>query len=162
MSRFANSIIAGVAGATALTAVHQLARHRVPNAPRMDVLGKRAIGRVMDRAVTEPASADLERLSLVGDVIANSLYYALVGTLSRHSAWHRGAALGFAAGAGALLLPERLGLGRPPHSDSAANQVMTVAWYLIGGLAASSTFEWLDRATTPFAGHERVMDRTDT
>jgi hypothetical protein len=148
MNRFSTSIIAGIAGAAALTAVHQLARHRVANAPRMDVLGKRAIARLTKRPLTEPASADLEWLSLTGDLLANSLYYALIGTPSRYGVWQTGAGLGFAAGAGALLLPERLGLGPPPHSDSAANKVMTVAWYLIGGLAAACTFQWLDRVGT--------------
>ena len=149
MNRLSSSMIAGVAGAAALTAVHQLARHRLSNAPRMDVLGNRAIARLLDRPLTGPASADLERLSLGGDLLANSLYYALVGRTSRPNVWQRGAGLGVAAGVGALLLPERLGLGRPPHSDSAANQVMTVAWYVIGGLAAACTFEWLDRAFGP-------------
>lgn len=140
-------MIAGIAGAVALTTVHQVARRHVPNAPRMDVLGKRAIGRLLDRQVTEPPSADLERLSLGGDLIANSLYYALVGAGARGRVWLMGAGLGAAAGVGALLLPERIGLGRPPYSDSAANQVMTIAWYLIGGVAAACTFEWLDASS---------------
>ena len=144
MNRFSSCMIAGVAGAAALTTVHQFARGRLPNAPRMDVLGKRAIARLTDRQLTEPPSVDLERLSLLGDLIVNSLYYALVGAGSPRSVWLRGAALGAAAGAGALLLPEPLGLGRPPHSDSGANQVMTVAWYLVGGVAAACTFEWLE------------------
>jgi hypothetical protein len=51
--------------------------------------------------------------------------------------------LGLAAGGGALFLPERMGLGVPPKSELLSNQVMTVAWYLVGGLTAAATAQWL-------------------
>lgn len=143
MNKFSKAIIAGAAGAAALTTVHELARGRVPHAPRMDVLGKRAVARLTERPLTDERSRDLERLSLAGDLLANSMYYALVGAGTRRRVWQRGAMLGAAAGAGALVLPERIGLGRPPDSDAIANQIMTVAWYLVGGIAAACTFEWL-------------------
>jgi hypothetical protein len=40
-------------------------------------------------------------------------------------------------GSGALLLPERLGLGAPQNSEHRANQVMTIGWYLVGALAVA-------------------------
>ena len=40
--------------------------------------------------------------------------------------------------AGALVLPERVGLGKPPHSGRRGNQFMTVAWYLAAGVAAAA------------------------
>src|SRR3954447_6028938 len=43
--RLRDAVASGAAGALALTAVHQLARRRVRRAPRMDVLGMRAIAR---------------------------------------------------------------------------------------------------------------------
>jgi hypothetical protein len=52
--------------------------------------------------------------------------------------WPRAVALGLAAGIGALVLPRRLGLGDPPRSFRPANQVMTVAWYLLGALATAA------------------------
>ncbi len=51
--------------------------------------------------------------------------------------------MGLLAGIGALILPQRLGLGAPPKSELFSNQVMTVAWYVIGGLAAAATATWL-------------------
>ena len=40
-------------------------------------------------------------------------------------------------------MPQRLGLGAPPHSELLSNQVMTVAWYTLGGIAAAATSMWI-------------------
>jgi hypothetical protein len=79
----------------------------------------------------------LHRAALAGDLLANSAYYSLATT------WTRGAVLGLAAGIGALVLPQRMGLGDPPHSELLSNKLMTVAWYTLGGLAAAWTAQCL-------------------
>lgn len=145
------SALAGVAGATTLTALHQAARYVTPDAPRMDILGMRALARLRRGAGAEvPPAGELYRETLLGDLLANSAYYSLVGAGDRRSVWGRGIALGLVAGVGALVLPRYLGLGDPPRSDSTANRLMTVAWYLAGGLAAACTAEAVDTA----AGHQ--------
>ena len=116
-----DAILSGMAGAATLTAVHQAARMVTDSAPRMDVVGMRALG------------SGHEGAALAGDLFFNSAYYSLATT------WTRGAALGVMAGVGALLLPQKLGLGAPPKSELLSNQVMTVAWYVLGGLAAAWT-----------------------
>jgi hypothetical protein len=132
------ALAAGVCGAVALTAVHQLARRVTNDAPRMDVLGERAIARTVEAAGgTLPLQPTLHRWALAGDLAANSIYYSIVACGRDAHMWTRGVALGLAAGAGALVLPRRLGLGDAPKSDHLPNQLMTVAWYLIGGLAAA-------------------------
>ena len=68
------------------------------------------------------------------------------GTLA--TTYTRGAAMGLLAGLGALLLPQRLGLGAPPKSDLLSNQVMTVAWYIVGGITAAATSSWLSSRRT--------------
>ena len=135
------SLIAGAAGALTLTAVHQAARAVTDAAPRMDVVGMRALARGAHAAGgTAPAThAGLYSATLAGDLLANSAYYSLATTYAR------GTVLGLAAGIGALVLPEKMGLGVPPKSELLSNQVMTVAWYLIGGLAAAATAQWMDR-----------------
>ena len=109
----------------------------------MDVVAERGIARGLEvtgrTALDEPA---LYRWALAGDLLANSAYYSLVACGSRPHVWRRGIALGLAAGAGALILPRRMGLGDPPRSDQFDNQVMTVAWYVIGGLAAAAVAAW--------------------
>jgi hypothetical protein len=153
LNRWSGALAAGACGALVLTAVHQLARRITADAPRMDVLGERAIARGLRAAGTEPPpEPQLYRWALAGDLLANSAYYSLVACGRNAHVWRRGVALGLAAGAGALLLPHRIGLGEPPNSDHLANQVMTVAWYLIGGLAAAAAAgQGLQRTTDAMA-----------
>lgn len=138
-----DALISGVAGAATLTAVHQAARMLTKDAPRMDVVGMRAITRGADAADADvPHDRRLYNMALAGDLVFNSAYYALATT------WVRGAALGLAAGVGALVLPQKLGLGHPPQSQLLSNQVMTVAWYVLGGLAAAWTAQCLAQRRT--------------
>lgn len=144
----ANRALVGVAGAAALFGVHQLARAVTDDAPRIDLVGMRGIEKVLDAAgVTPPGSASLYWLTFASAIATDSSYYALVGAGRNANRWVRGAMIGAAAGAGALLLPRRLGLGDPPKSDRTANQVMTIAWYVIGGLVAAAAAAALDRRT---------------
>jgi hypothetical protein len=139
LNNWAHAYAAGIAGAVALTTVHQVARRVLEDAPRMDVVGERGIARGLEASGRQPPDAAvLHRWALAGDLLANSAYYSLVACGPHAHVWRRGIALGLAAGAGALLLPRRLGIGDPPRSDRFANQVMTVAWYLIGGLSAAA------------------------
>jgi hypothetical protein len=136
----------GLAGATALTVVHETVRKYRPDAPRMDILGERAIARLIDAVGGEqPSEEDMHQLSLAGDLVSNSLYYSLVGAGPVEGAWLRGAALGLAAGVGAVTLPGKLGLGTSASNRTAATQVMTVAWYIIGGLAAAGAYQLFAR-----------------
>ena len=128
----------GLAGAVVLTVVHESLRRFVPDAPRMDVLGMRSIEKLMAKADAEPPQDkdELHTWALAGDVLSNSLYYSLAGT--GKSAWWRGAALGAAAGVGAVLLPGPLGLGEEPSNKTTKTQAMTVGYYLLGGLVAAA------------------------
>jgi hypothetical protein len=140
MPMWTRSLISGAAGAVTLTALHETARRFVPDAPRMDVLGMRALRRYVPALQHEPPrSTRLHRLALAGDLVANSIYYAAVAAPRAGETWSRAITLGTAAGAGALMLPQRMGLGDPPHSVSRANQTMTVAWYMLGAAAAACT-----------------------
>ena len=129
----------GLAGALALTAVHEIVRRQSPQAPRMDVLGMRAIARSLEAVGQEPPAGErLHQLALVGDVVSNSLYYSLVGLGKDRHTLRRGAILGLIAGLGAALLPPVLGLGNQPHRKTPWTQVLTVLWYLAGGLVAAA------------------------
>jgi hypothetical protein len=134
----------GLVGACALTLIHESARRALPAAPRMDVLGMRAIARSMRGVGQEPPPADeLHTLALVGDVVSNSLYYSLVGIGRPEGALLRGTLLGLAAGVGAVLLPEPLGLGHAPSARTPQTKAMTIGWYLAGGVAASLAYRLL-------------------
>ena len=158
LSQWGSALAAGACGAAALTAVHQLARRITNDAPRMDVLGERAIARTLAaRGNPVPPQPTLHRWALAGDLAANSAYYSLVVCGREAHVWRRAVALGLAAGAGALLLPRPLGLGDAPKSDHLANQVMTVAWYVIGALAAAAAGQAQRRARADSDAHQDAL-----
>lgn len=135
-----NALASGLAGACVITAIHETMRRVLPDAPRMDILGMRAIEKLMYSADTAPPEDDdkLHTWAMVGDIISNSLYYSFTGTGKSKSAWLRGALLGTGAGIGAVLLPGPLGLGEKPSGRTPQTQAMAVGLYLIGGLAAAA------------------------
>ena len=131
------AIGSGVAGAMALTAVHETARKTLEDAPRMDVLASRAIAGSLEALGQQPPSDErLYEAAMVGDIVSNSLYYSLVGRGNVEGAPARGALLGLLAGIGAVTLPGPMGLGRAPSARSGSTAAMTVGLYLAGGLAA--------------------------
>jgi hypothetical protein len=131
------ALVSGLAGAVALTIAHETLRRLVPEAPRMDVLGMRAISKTMKKAGAQPpAGSDLRAWAMAADVVSNSLYYSLAGT--GKSAWVRGSLLGAGAGAGAVLLPGPMGLGSDPSNRTNSTRAMTVGLYLMGGLVAAA------------------------
>lgn len=141
-SSLSTAALAGLAGACAVTLVHETMRRLDPDAPRMDVLGMRAIAKMMNAAHVEPPAEDkLFDITMAGDIVSNGLYYSLVG--SGKDAWLRGSLLGLAAGVGGVVLPGPLGLGTAPSNRTTKTKVMTVAWYFLGGLAAAAVAKTL-------------------
>ncbi len=137
--------LCGLVGAGVLTGIHQIGRRVRSDAPRMDEMGMRALGRAMRGAGAEPPRDSLYQLALAGDLTANATYYSFIPARTSAATWTRAVLLGTAAGVGALLLPRHVGLGDPPHSDRLANQLMTVSWYLAGALATAAVAELTSR-----------------
>lgn len=150
MTSTGEALLAGTAGALALTTVHEVGRRTLPSPPRMDVVGMRALA-AGHRALGTPVPPERRLFyeTLAGDLVSNTLYYAMVPGRDAAATWRRGALLGGLAGLGAVTLPRRMGLGDPPNSRAAGNQMMTVAWYLLGGLAAACTAVWLRSRMEP-------------
>lgn len=128
----------GLVGALSVTFIHEGARRVLAHPPRMDVLGKRSLKKGARWLGLRPSHGRrLHRQALVGDVLTNSLYYALVALGRPRRPYLRGALLGGLAGLGAVLLPPVLGLGRRPSQARTSTSLLTVAWYLLGGLSAA-------------------------
>lgn len=139
--RAQNSVLqalsSGLAGAVAVTIIHETARRFVPDAPRMHVLGMRAIARGMYKLDEQPPTGqELFNLSIVGDLVSNTLYYSLAGT--GQQPWFKGILLGSVAGLGGVILPGPLGLGTEPSGRTPQTKAMTVAWYLLGGVVTAA------------------------
>ena len=132
------AILSGLAGAGTVTVLNESVRRVAPEiAPRMEILGMRALKAGFEAADAEvPPRRGLIKLAFGGEVASNTAYYSLVGLARPENAVAVGAALGLAAGLGAVLLPGRMGLGEEPSTRTPGTTAMTVAWYFAGGLVA--------------------------
>jgi hypothetical protein len=139
---FTNAIISGLAGAIAVNIINETTRQFTENAPRLDILGKRAIAYpLMEAKIEPPPNSQLYWIALGGDIVSNSLYFSLVGLGELKNAYRNGALLGLAAGIGAVVLPEKIGLGEEMTARTRETELMTVGWYLAGGLAAAAVYQ---------------------
>ena len=85
----------GVAGAAALTLLHETIKKTVPNAPRMDLLAMNALSKGLKIVgARTPNERKLYGLSLTGDLLSNSIFYSFAGIGKKENALARGAALG--------------------------------------------------------------------
>lgn len=125
---------AGLAGAATVTVLNELGRRTIRGAPRAELLGVRAVGALARAAGVVPSGEQAFLLALAAEVISNGAYYALPALTKRPLA--AGIALGALAGAGAVALPPRLGLGRWPTRRTGRTRALTFAWYLAAGVAA--------------------------
>jgi hypothetical protein len=137
--RVVAALVSGAVGAATLTLVHEVARRMTPSAPRVDILGMRALARTFRLlGQSPPPRKRLFRETLAGDLVSNAAYYSVIGLGDPQKAWRRGIMLGLGAGVGAVVLPKPLGLGTQPQARTPLTALLTVVWYLVGGLAAAA------------------------
>ena len=130
--------VSGLAGAATVTVLNEVVRRMAPDsAPRMEILGMRAAKAGFEAAEMDvPPRRALMPMTFAAEAISNTAYYSLVGLAWPNNALAAGAALGLAAGIGAVFLPGPMGLGEAPSARSTETKLMTVAWYLAGGIVA--------------------------
>ena len=136
-----NALISGFAGAAILNLVHETARQFSDRAPRVDLLGQQAITKTyeyFDR--NPPGKNELYAMALTGDLTSNTFYYSLVAAGKADNAVATGAALGLAAGIGAVYLPDKIGLKKKYSAKTAQRAAMTVAYYTLGGVTAGLVY----------------------
>jgi hypothetical protein len=135
----------GLAGALALTAIHQYVKTKDEDAPRMDLLGMEAIVKSLKKAhAPVPDQPDLYYLTMAGDIISNAVFYSAAG-LGKKQTWLKGALLGLAAGAGAVYLPKPMGLNEEHSNRTPETKTMAVLYYLTGGLVAAGSMKLLKK-----------------
>lgn len=139
MRRLLAVLGAGLAGAASLSILNELSRRLDPKAPRLELLGERALSAGMRRlGARRPHGPKLRKLAALSDLLANSLVYgALFAGQSRP--WQRGTLGGLLAGASALALAPAFGIRRPLRTAPSATQ-LALARYLGAGLAASALY----------------------
>lgn len=139
------STLGGLAGACTLTLLNESVKKLDSDAPRMDLLGMNAVARLTkgNNLLTQTA-ARLFPVALVGDLVSNSLYYSMADAGTKQRTLIRGALLGLGAGLGAVALPKTLGLNDDATTRTLKTKILTVSWYVIGGLAAAAAINLLN------------------
>lgn len=143
------STIGGLAGACTLTLLNESVKKLDKDAPRMDLLGMNAVARLMKgNDILTQTAGKLFPIALAGDLVSNSLYYSMADSTDRKKTLIRGGLLGLGAGLGAVVLPKTLGLNEEASTRTVKTKVLTVAWYVIGGLVAAAAMNLLDKTKT--------------
>ncbi len=133
-----SALEAGLAGATALTILHEFVRLIDKDAPRMDELGMEAISKLASKiGIDVPKKDQLYFITTASELISNGLFYSMIGSGDKENTVLRGAALGLTAGIGAIALPGKMGLDERASTRTNKTKIMTVALYLVGGIVAS-------------------------
>ncbi len=139
MKTFQN-LLGGLAGALALNLLHETVKRLDHDAPRIDLVGEEALSKTIEATGGEaPTGNKLFGLTLAADVTANAGFYSLIGQGKDENILTRGAVFGLVAGIGALALTEPMGLDDAPITKTTRTKVLTVAWYLAGGLVTALT-----------------------
>lgn len=139
-----NSIAGGLAGAIALNILHESVKRIDHNAPRIDLVGEEALSKSLISLGAELPEGDaLFAATLASDLLSNALYYSLIGIGKKKNLLWRGAGYGLAAGIGALTLTKPMGLSDAPITKTQKTKILTVAWYLFGGLVTALTIKSL-------------------
>ena len=136
----------GIAGACAVTLLHEAVRRIVPEAPRLDLLGMKAISKGLKAMGTkEPDDDKLFTWALAGDIVSNSIYFSLAGVGKEKDVWLKSSLLGLAAGVGAVVLPEPLGLNSQHTNKTVSTKLMTIGLYIAGALVTTAVMKVLKK-----------------
>ena len=154
-----SSIGGGLAGACALTLLHELVKRIDSEAPRMDLMGMQAVKKGIRKAEQPmPDDKSVYRIAMVGDLITNTIYYSLGVAGKRKYIWPKGALTGITAGLGAVFLPKSLGLNPAYSSRTLKTKAFTTGLYLIGGLVASAVAKRIENKKRPLSQHKKPFD----
>ncbi len=132
------NMLGGFIGSIILNVMHQVAKRIDPDAPEIDKIGAEAVAKMVRASGHEAPQGNRLFLAALGaDLAANSVYFSMIGLGGKKHMLLRGALLGAAAGMGTLQLTKPLGLDDTPVKKTGRTQAMTVAWYVVAGLATA-------------------------
>lgn len=128
-------IIAGLGGAIALNILHETIRKNFDNVPEINELGEEALLKLTDNTpINITGEKSLYAATLVGDIVSNGMYYATTATKNDLTS-------GLLAGAGAILLPKKMGLNEEPVAGTNQKKAMTVGYYIFGALVTKFIYD---------------------
>jgi len=136
------NLLGGLAGAAVLNILHETVKRMDHDAPRIDLIGEEAVARSLESAeLPVPEGDALYAAALAGDLVSNTLYYSLIGNGKTNNLLVRGVGYGLGAGLGALLLTKPMGLSDAPVTRTDKTKILTVAWYIVGGIVTALTIK---------------------
>jgi hypothetical protein len=142
--------IGGFAGACALTLINQGVSKIDRKAPRLDLLGMNAVAKFIKSPKSVPDIVQkVLPMAVAGDLISNSLYFAMASGRSKQKTMLKGALLGLGAGLGAVTLPKPMGLDATPTNLTTKTQALTVLYYVLGGIIAAAAINAMDQNGRP-------------
>jgi len=107
-------------------------------------LGMESLIKLAEKAnIKVPKGENLYKLTLAGDILSNTLYYSGIG-IGKKQIWLKGSVLGLVAGLGAVYLPQPLHLNEAHSNRTPQTQVLSVLYYLTGGLVAAGVMQLLN------------------
>ncbi len=137
MNGFNKNMFGGLIGALVLNVVHSVAKRVDGAAPAVDEVGEEAIKKTVRAAGFQPPKGNaLVAATFGADVASNAMLYTMIGYGGDKHLILRGALLGTVVGLATLTIPEQAGLDAKPIKKTERTKVMTVAWYVLGGMAA--------------------------
>ncbi|WP_367209560.1 hypothetical protein [Sphingobacterium sp. R2] len=137
MNGLNKNMLGGLVGALVLNVVHTAAKRFDSKAPEVDKVGEEAMQKTARFAGFKPPKGNaLVAATFGADVASNAMLYTLIGYGSQNNLLLKGALLGTLVGVATLTIPEQAGLNAEPIKKTDRTKLMTVAWYVIGGIAA--------------------------
>lgn len=129
-------ILAGLGGAIALNLLHEIVRNNFDNVPEVNKVGEEALNKSLETVDMKITDKDqLYAATLAGDIISNGIYYAATATSGFNLV------SGAAAGVGAVMLPEKMGLDDSPVAGTTQKKLMTVGYYLFGAVVTKLIYD---------------------
>lgn len=142
---FIKNITAGFIGSIALNLLHETLRKNASNVPQINKIGEQALNKTLSKYGTPITNADdLHNATLKADLVANAMYYSLIGG-NKNFFWPKAIFLGLSAGIGALKLPEQMGLDPEPVTRTNQTKALTVGYYLFGALVTAYVLKKLSK-----------------
>ncbi|PRD47554.1 hypothetical protein [Sphingobacterium haloxyli] len=145
MSFFRN-IVPALAGSIALNIIHELARKRSNDVPRVNEIAEEGIEKAWLATGNKPPKRNnLYGIALTSDIVANTAFFRTISGNTPKETWTKGLLLGAAAGIGTLTMTEPLGLDDKPVNRNPKVQALTILYYVVGGLVTAGVYNAINR-----------------
>jgi hypothetical protein len=139
------NLLAGLGGALALNLLHESLKRLDGDMPRIDKLGEEAVQKTLEKVgAPVPDHDNLYLATLGADLVSNALYYSAIGVGNPKHIWAKAIGLGLTAGAGAVALPEQMGLDATPVNKTTQTRSLTVGYYLFGALMTAALLKAME------------------